>query len=61
MQPMDTSDKSPNVRPRTAKTTSLLPEVDIYIHLLVLIYLLDQKKLKFVSISNLAHVVLVFW
>jgi len=46
---MDT-DKSPSLRPRTAKSTPLLPEVDIYLHLLVLIYLLDQQKLKFVSI-----------
>jgi len=48
---MDTSEKSPSVRPRTAKTTPLLPEIDIYLHLLVLIYLLDQQKLRFVSIN----------
>lgn len=46
-EPMDTSEKSPSVRPRTAKTTPLLPEIDIYLHLLVLIYLLDQQKLRF--------------
>jgi len=52
---MDTSDKSPGFRPRTAKTTPLLPEVDIYIHLLVLIYLLDQQKLRFVSVRYIAQ------
>jgi len=57
---MDTSEKSPSFRPRTAKTTPLLPEVDIYIHLLVLIYLLDQQKLKFVSIRYIARVTLLF-
>lgn len=33
-------------RPRSTKSTPapLLPEIDIYIHLLVVIYLLDQKK-----------------
>jgi 26S proteasome regulatory subunit N3 len=45
-EPMDTSEKSPSFRPRTAKSAPLLPETDIYLHLLVLIYLLDQKKFK---------------
>ena len=30
-------------RPRSGKTT-LLPEVDVYLHLLLLVYLIDQKK-----------------
>jgi len=53
---MDTSEKSPSFRPRTAKTAPLLPEIDIYLHLLVLIYLLDQQKLRFVSINVICHV-----
>ena len=49
IQPMDGVEKSPNVRPRTAKTGVILPETEIYIHLLVLIFLLDRNKHDSVS------------
>lgn len=52
-EPMDAVDKSavdksPSIRPRTGKSSGLtqIPEIDIYLHLLVLIYLLDQQKLR---------------
>jgi len=45
-EPMETSEKSPNFRPRTARAGPLLTETDVYLHLLVLIYLLDLKKLE---------------
>lgn len=41
-QPMDTEDVQ-KARPRSGKTT-MLPEVDVYLHLLLLVYLIDQKK-----------------
>ncbi|ESN92467.1 hypothetical protein HELRODRAFT_186129 [Helobdella robusta] len=47
-EPMETQEKGPTFRPRVGKqaSTPLLVEIDIYLHLLVLIYLLDQNKLN---------------
>jgi len=45
-EPMDGVDKSPSFRPRTAKTAVVLPETDVYLHLLVLIFLLDKESFK---------------
>lgn len=46
-EPMEVDKSTGGVRPRTGKAAALtqIPEIDIYLHLLVLIYLLDQKKL----------------
>lgn len=47
---MDTDDanpiKSEPAPPSTTKSKSLLPEVDLYIHLLVLIFAIDRQKNK---------------
>jgi 26S proteasome regulatory subunit N3 len=45
-EPMDAADKSPNFRPRSSKTFVALPETDVYIHLLILIYLLDKQNFR---------------
>lgn len=45
-----TSDKQPSSRPQTSRARAAsLPEVDLYIHLLVLLYLIDRNALKTVS------------
>ena len=43
--------ETPAVRPKSAKP--LLPETEIYLHLLLLLYLLDKKQYKQVSVPIL--------
>ena len=35
-----------NVKPKSQKAPTLLPEVEVYLHLLLLIHLLDSGKTK---------------
>ena len=48
---MDGFEKGQAFRPRTGKAASgpLLVETDVYLHLLVLIFLLDQEKYRYVG------------
>lgn len=42
-----TNDKPMNSRPQTSRTRAIaLPEVDLYINLLVLLHLIDKNLLK---------------
>lgn len=43
-QDVDTSKPAPNQRLRTKPNSPLLPEIDGYLHLLVLLYLLDSNR-----------------
>ncbi len=55
-QVMETGDNNNSgFRPRTGKSASqtLLPEVECYLHLLLLLYLIDNKKNKEVHSSTL--------
>ena len=52
LQVMETGDNNnSSFRPRSSKAASqsLLPEVECYLHLLLLLYLIDNKKNKEVS------------
>lgn len=40
-EPMETSN---DVRPKSGKVTVLLPEVEVYLHLLLLLFLIDKEK-----------------
>ena len=46
--PVTTNEKQQStVRPQTSRARAIaLPEVDLYIHLIVLLHLIDQKSLK---------------
>lgn len=48
---MDTNGNKPPVKIKNVKSSQqpLLPEQDIYIHLLVLLYLIDNNQRKMVS------------
>jgi len=48
---MMTNGMSPQFRPRSAKlaNTPVIPEIEVYLHLLVLIHLIDNKKYEKVS------------
>ena len=50
-QPMEGNGNGPLFRPRSAKTASnpVIPEIEVYLHLLILIYLIDIKKYEKVS------------
>lgn len=54
--PAPTTEKQVTSRPQTSRArAAALPEVDLYIHLLVLLYLTDQNALKsvrFISIID---------
>ncbi|XP_038058312.1 26S proteasome non-ATPase regulatory subunit 3-like [Patiria miniata] len=45
-EPMDTTDNNIIFRPRSSKTANgqLLPELDVYVHLLLVVHLLDTKR-----------------
>lgn len=53
---MDTDSSAPPTRLRGAKSalTPLLPEVDVFLHLVVLLYLLDNPKVKAETAVNCA-------
>lgn len=40
-------------RPSSATPAALLPEVEVYIHLLVVLLLIDKKKYKLVNILDI--------
>lgn len=40
-----------NARPKSS-SKALLPEVEIYLHLLLILYLIDKKKYDRVSLSS---------
>ncbi len=45
-----TSEKQSTSRPQTSRSRAAsLPEVDLYIHLIVLLYLIDRNSLKSVN------------
>lgn len=45
--PAPTGEKQTVSRPQTSRARAVaLPEVDLYIHLIVLLYLIDQNALK---------------
>ena len=50
-EPMDTDSSAQTPRPKSTKTSTLplLPELDIYFHLLVLLYLIDLERYANVS------------
>jgi hypothetical protein len=49
-----TNEKQPLSRPQTSRARAAsLPEVDLYIHLIVLLYLIDRNSLKSVKIKKL--------
>lgn len=51
-----TSEKTSTSRPQTSRArTASLPEVDLYIHLLILLYLIDRNSLKSVASLGLAR------
>ena len=54
-QPMETNGPTFNFRPRSSKaaTLPLSAEVETYLHLLLLMYLIDNKKYQEVSAANL--------
>jgi hypothetical protein len=46
------NEKQASSRPQTSRTRAAsLPEVDLYIHLIVLLYLIDRNSLKAVNAS----------
>ncbi len=54
--PAPAAEKQVTSRPQTSRARAAsLPEVDLYIHLIVLLYLIDQHSLKTVSIFFLFH------
>ena len=54
-EPMETDSSAQTVKPKTSKTANLplLPELDIYFHLLVLLYLIDLERKENVCPFNL--------
>ena len=45
--PAATGEKQTTSRPQTSRTRAVaIPEVDLYIHLIVLLYLIDRNALK---------------
>ena len=53
LQPMETEDVS-QYRPRSSKTGQplILPELDIFVHLLVLLRMLDEERMDKASCFN---------
>ena len=56
-QPMAGNGNGPLFRPRSAKMANspVIPEIEVYLHLLILIYLLDIKRYEKVSHSTMYH------
>lgn len=52
---MDTESSSVPFRPRSSKAASipLIPEIETYLHLLIVIHLIDTKCYKKVSTHNI--------
>lgn len=52
--PAPAGEKQTTSRPPTSRARAVaLPEVDLYIHLIVLLYLIDRNSLKSVSKSSI--------
>lgn len=47
--PASAGEKQITSRPQTSRARAALPEVDLYIHLIVLLYLIDRNALKSVG------------
>ena len=53
--PAPATEKQVTSRPQTSRArAAALPEVDLYIHLLILLYLIDQNALKSVRLISMS-------
>lgn len=52
-------EKQVTSRPQTSRARAAsLPEVDLYIHLILLLYLIDQNALKAVRLNSLISIII---